>query len=135
MAIAKFIDAIANGRRVQLFGDGSSRRDYTYIDDIADGVEAALNREAPGFEIVNLGGATPVTLTELVAAIEKATGRTAILDRQPSQPGDVPVTYAAVEKARRLLEFRARVPLAEGLKRSVDWYRRGRSGAGRQPAA
>ena len=120
---------------IPFYGDGSSRRDYTYIDDIADGVEAALDREASGFEIVNLGGATPVTLTELVAAIEKATGRTAILDRQPSQPGDVPVTYAAVEKARRLLGFRARVPLAEGLRRSVDWYRRGRSGAGRQPAA
>jgi UDP-glucuronate 4-epimerase len=135
MAISRFIRSIEEGVSIPFYGDGSSRRDYTYIDDIADGVEAALDKEAPGFEIVNLGGATPVTLTELVAAIEKATGRTAILDRQPSQPGDVPVTYAAVEKAGRLLGFRARVPLAEGLRRSVDWYRRGRSGAGRQPAA
>jgi UDP-glucuronate 4-epimerase len=135
MAISRFIRSIEEGVPIPFYGDGSSRRDYTYIDDIADGVEAALDRQAPGFEIVNLGGATPVTLTELVAAIEKATGRTAILDRQPSQPGDVPVTYAAVEKAGRLLGFRARVPLAEGLRRSVDWYRRGRSGAGRQPAA
>jgi UDP-glucuronate 4-epimerase len=135
MAISRFIRSIDEGVPIPFFGDGSSRRDYTYIDDIADGVEAALDTAVPGFEIVNLGGATPVTLSELVAAIEKATGRSAILDRQPSQPGDVPVTYAAVEKAGRLLGFRPRVPLAEGLRRSVEWYRRGKSGAGSQPAA
>ena len=76
-----------------------------------------------------------MTLTELVGAIEEATGKTAILDRQPSQPGDVPVTYASVEKAERLLGFRARVPLAEGLRRSVEWYRRAKSDAGKQPVA
>ena len=122
MAIARFIHCLETGAPIPFYGDGGSRRDYTFIDDIADGVEAALERST-GFEIANLGGAHPVTLTELVAALEKATGRRARLDRQPEQPGDVPVTYASVEKAERLLQFRARVPLAEGLRRSVEWYR------------
>jgi UDP-glucuronate 4-epimerase len=129
MAIARFIRAIETGEPIPLYGDGTSRRDYTFIDDIVDGIEAALDRGPPaaGFEIVNLGGAHPVTLSELVAAIEQATGRKALLDRQPLQPGDVPVTYASIEKAERLLGFRARVPLAEGLRRTVEWYRRGRA--------
>ena len=82
----------------------------------------ALDSELP-FEILNLGGAKPVTLAALVQALEAATGRRARLDPQPAQPGDVPATCASVEKAERLLGFRARVPLAEGLKRSVEWYR------------
>ncbi len=122
MAIAKFIRSIDAGQPIPFYGDGGSRRDYTYIDDIADGVEAALGL-ARGFEIVNLGGARPVTLSELVAEIEKAVGRKARLDRQPEQAGDVPVTFASVEKAEKLLHFRARVPLSEGLRRSVEWYR------------
>ncbi|HEV2064160.1 MAG TPA: GDP-mannose 4,6-dehydratase [Thermoanaerobaculia bacterium] len=122
MAIARFIRLIDAGRPVPFYGDGSSRRDYTYIDDIADGVEAAL-ASAIAFEIVNLGGAHPVTLARLVRAIEEATGKTATLDRQPEQAGDVPVTYASAEKAERLLGFHARVALAEGLRRSVEWHR------------
>ncbi len=122
MAIAKFIRSIDTGAPIPFYGDGGSRRDYTYVDDIADGVEAALSVPS-GFEIVNLGGAHPVTLSQLVTAIEKAVGKPAILDRQQNQPGDVPVTFASVEKAAKLLHFRARVPLEEGLKRSVEWYR------------
>jgi UDP-glucuronate 4-epimerase len=122
MAIARFIRSIDAGRPIPYYGDGSSRRDYTYIDDIANGVEAAL-ASGVDFEIVNLGGAHPVTLEQLVRSIEEATGRTAKLDRQPDQPGDVPVTYASAEKAERLLGFQARVPLAEGLRRSVEWQR------------
>ncbi len=122
MAIARFIRAIDEGRPIPFFGDGGSRRDYTYIDDVLDGVEAAL--ETPmAFEIINLGGAHPVTLSDLVAAIEQTVGKRAILDRQPEQPGDVPVTFASVAKAEKLLHFRARVPLKEGLRRSVEWYR------------
>jgi len=123
MAIARFIEAIERGEPITLYGDGGSRRDYTYIDDIADGVEAALDLGA-GFEIINLGGARPVTLAALVTRIEEATGKTARVRREPDQPGDVPVTYADVTKAERLLRFRARVPLDEGLRRAVDWYRR-----------
>lgn len=122
MAIARFIRCIEEGKPIPFFGPGSSRRDYTFIDDIADGVEAAL--EAPlSFEIINLGGAHPVCLSDLVTEIEGATGKKARLDRKPEQPGDVPVTFAAVEKAGNLLHFRARVPLAEGIRRSVEWYR------------
>ena len=122
MAIARFIRCLEEGRPIPFYGDGGSRRDYTYIEDIVDGVEAALS--APlSFEIINLGGAHPVTLADLMRALESATGKTAILDRQPDQPGDVPATYAAVEKAQRLLGFRAQVPLEEGLRRSVEWYR------------
>jgi UDP-glucuronate 4-epimerase len=135
MAISRFIRSVEEGVPIPFYGDGSSRRDYTYIDDIADGVEAALVTDSGGFQIVNLGGATPVTLSELVAAIETATGKTAILDRQPSQPGDVPVTYASVEKAERLLGFHARVSLSEGLRRSLEWYRGAKRDAGRQPVA
>jgi UDP-glucuronate 4-epimerase len=122
MAIARLIRCLESDAPFPYYGDGSSRRDYTHIADIADGVEAALESALP-FEIVNLGGAHPVTLAELVAALERATGRRARLDRQPLQPGDVPVTYADVAKAERLLGFRARVPLAEGLGTAVEWYR------------
>lgn len=122
MAISRFIRSIELGEAIPFFGDGQSRRDYTYIDDIADGVEEAL-KGPPGFDIINLGGSRPVTLTALVAEIEKATGKKARLDRQPDQPGDVPVTYAAVEKAEKLLGFKARVPLEEGIRRSIEWHR------------
>ena len=122
MAIARFIRCLEEEQPFPFHGDGSSRRDYTYIDDILDGVEAAIEREI-GFDIVNLGGARPVTLSDLVRLLEKATGKTARLDRKPDQPGDVPVTYASTEKAERILGFHARVPLEEGLRRSVEWYR------------
>jgi UDP-glucuronate 4-epimerase len=122
MAIARFIRCLEEDRTIPFHGDGSSRRDYTYIDDIVDGVESALDREL-GFDIVNLGGARPVTLSDLVRLLEKATGKTARLDRRPDQPGDVPVTYASTEKSERILGFKSRVPLEEGLRRSVDWYR------------
>jgi len=134
MAIARFIRGLEAGEPIPFYGDGTSRRDYTYVDDVADGILAALDRDF-GFEIVNLGGARPVTLSELVAALEAATGRTARLARQPDQPGDVPVTFAATEKAQRLLGFRARVPLAEGLRRSVEWYRGQVEDAGRHPTS
>ena len=135
MAIARFIRSIEEDRPIPFYGDGTSRRDYTYIDDIVDGIEAALEHPTPGFEIVNLGGARPVTLSDLVATIEKVTGKTARLSRQPVQAGDVPVTYASVEKAERLFGFRARVPLADGLARSVEWFRRQASDVARTPVA
>lgn len=122
MAIARFIRCLESDEPIPFFGDGGSRRDYTYIDDIADGVEAALDSDF-AFEIVNLGSSHPVTLAELVAALEDATGKRARLEREAVQPGDVPVTFASLEKAERLLGFRPRVTLREGLRRSVDWYR------------
>ena len=122
MAIARFIRCLESDEPIPLFGDGGSRRDYTYIDDIADGVEAALEADF-AFEIINLGSAHPVTLAELVASLEGLTGKHGRIDRRPAQPGDVPVTFASVAKAERLLGFRPRVPLEEGLRRSVAWHR------------
>ena len=122
LAIHKFARLISEGEPIPVFGDGTTRRDYTFIDDIADGVEAALEAKF-AFEIVNLGSAHPVTLTELVEALEAATGKRARLDRRPVQAGDVPVTFASVAKAERLLGFRPKVALEEGLRRSVAWFR------------
>ena len=122
MAIARFTEAIEEGRPFPFHGDGTSRRDYTYIDDILDGVEASIER-CRDFEIVNLGGANPITLSELVAKIEAATGKTAKVDRLPDQPGDVPATFADVRKAKRLLDFEPRVSIEEGLRRYVTWRR------------
>jgi UDP-glucuronate 4-epimerase len=122
MAIARFLRGVETGEAIPLYGDGSSRRDYTYIDDVLDGIEAALT--APlDFEIINLGGARPVSLEALIAAIEGATGRRARIERHPDQPGDVPATYASVEKAARLLAFSPKVSLTEGLRRTVAWMR------------
>ncbi|MGH9443575.1 MAG: GDP-mannose 4,6-dehydratase [Thermoanaerobaculia bacterium] len=122
MAIARFTEAIEAGEEIPFYGDGGSRRDYTFIDDILDGIEASIDR-CRGFEIVNLGGAHPVTLSDLVARLETATGKPARLSRLPEQPGDVPVTFADVSKARRLLGFEAKVALDEGLRRYVEWRR------------
>jgi UDP-glucuronate 4-epimerase len=129
MAIARFIRSIDAGEPIPFYGDGGSRRDYTYVDDIVDGLETAL-AAPPSFEIVNLGGAHPVTLARLVEQIEAATGKKARLERLPDQPGDVPATFASVEKAERLLRFRARVPLEEGLRRCVAWQRGAESPTG-----
>jgi UDP-glucuronate 4-epimerase len=122
MAISRFIRSIEVGEPIRLFGNGRARRDFTYVDDVLDGIEAAL-KDPPGFDIINLGSARPVTLTELVLEIERATGKAARIVREADQPGDVPVTFADITKAERLLGYRARIPLEEGLRRSVAWHR------------
>jgi UDP-glucuronate 4-epimerase len=122
LAIRKFTAAILAGQPIEVFGDGSTRRDYTHIDDIVQGVLAALDRPL-GFEIINLGGSRAVELRELVALIEKATGRTATIHRQPLQPGEVPVTFADISKARRLLDYQPRVPIEEGIPEFVRWLK------------
>jgi UDP-glucuronate 4-epimerase len=125
MAIHKFTDLLARGRAVPMFGDGGSRRDYTYIDDIIDGVIAALDL-APGFEIVNLGGADTTSLADLVRWIAEELGVEPRVERLPLQPGDVPITYADVRKAERLLGYSPKVPIRDGLRRFVAWYREAR---------
>lgn len=122
MAIHKFTDLIARGERVPLYGDGSSRRDYTFISDIVDGVVAALDAEL-GFEILNLGGAETTALADLVRWIADELAVEPRIDYLPDQPGDVPITYADVSKAERLLGYSPKVPIREGLKRFVAWYR------------
>jgi UDP-glucuronate 4-epimerase len=128
MAIAKFTAAIDAGQPIPFYGDGSTRRDYTYIDDIVDGVVAALD-QCRGYEIYNLGESATTSLAELVDALGRALGKRPILDRQPLQPGDVPLTCADIAKARAQLGYAPRVPVAEGLARYVAWYRDPSAGA------
>ena len=123
MAIHKFTDLLARGEEVPLFGDGGSRRDYTFIDDIVDGVVAALDL-APGFEILNLGGAETTRLDDLVRWLAAELGAEPRIRHLPEQPGDVPITYADVTKAGRLLGYSPKVPIRDGLKRFVAWYKR-----------
>ncbi len=122
MAIHKFTDLIARGEPITLFGSGDTRRDYTYIDDIVDGIVAAHDL-APAFEIFNLGGAETTTLIDLVGHIARELGREPKIEYLPEQPGDVPITYADVAKASRLLGYSPKVPIAEGIRRFVGWYR------------
>src|SRR5262249_30136394 len=108
---------------IELFGDGSTRRDYTYIDDIQQGLMAALKRPL-GFEIINLGESQTVSLLELVRTLEAALGKRASIQWQPTQPGDVPITYADISKARRLLQYQPSTRIEEGIPRFVQWLRR-----------
>lgn len=128
LAIHKFTANIEAGKPITVFGDGTSGRDYTHVDDIVAGVLAALkHRPDPSipvpFEIFNLGNSHPVTLLELLHALEKATGRKADREEKPMQPGDVPLTWADISKAKRLLGYQPKVTLEEGLRGFVDWYR------------
>lgn len=122
MAIHKFVKAVHEKKALPFYGDGSSRRDYTYIDDIVDGVVRALDR-CDGYEIYNLGESATTSLAELVQWIGEACGAEPILDRQPMQPGDVEITYADVSKARERLGYDPRVEVRSGLERFVRWYR------------
>jgi len=122
MAIHKFTRRILAGQAIPFFGDGTSRRDYTYVDDIVDGVVRSLDR-ASGFEVYNLGESQTISLSDLVALIGELAGREPVLDRRPMQPGDVPITYADVTKARRELGYEPRTPIREGVARFLAWYR------------
>ncbi|MDP9174747.1 MAG: SDR family NAD(P)-dependent oxidoreductase [Planctomycetota bacterium] len=121
LAIHKFTRLIAQGRPIPFYGDGTTARDYTYIDDICSGILAAVER-ADRFRIYNLGNHHPVPLKEMVSALEKAIGRPAILDRKPMQPGDVEITCADVSRAVSELDYRPSVTLEDGLKKFVDWF-------------
>jgi UDP-glucuronate 4-epimerase len=123
LAIHKFARLISHGKPIPVFGDGTTRRDYTYIDDIIAGVRAGVDYEASRYEIINLGESRTVELRELIALLEKALGRKAVIDRQPLQPGDVPQTFADIAKARRLLSYNPQTQIEEGIRRFVEWFR------------
>src|SRR5687767_4913853 len=123
LAIHKFARLISEGRPIPVFGDGTTRRDYTFVDDIIAGVRAAMDYRASGYEVVNLGGSRTVSLAELIALLERELGREAVIERHPTQPGDVPQTYADVSKARRLLGYDPRTPIEEGIRRFVRWFK------------
>ena len=125
MAIAKFTQAIAAGQPITLFGDGSSRRDYTFIDDIVSGTVAAIERVQPGaYEIYNLGGTQTISLNELVETIERVVGKRATIDWQPDQPGDVPITYANIDRARAALGYAPTTRPDVGIARYWEWLQR-----------
>jgi UDP-glucuronate 4-epimerase len=121
LAIHKFARLMRAGKPIPLFGDGSTARDYTYIDDIVDGVLACTQREF-GFEVFNLGESHTVTLARLVELLEKSLRMEAVIDRQPAQPGDVPLTYANIDKARRLLGYNPATLIEAGLEKFAAWF-------------
>lgn len=123
LAIHKFTSAIVRGKPVEVYGDGTARRDYTHVADIVQGVLACLNREF-GYEVINLGESRTVELRELVQLIERAVGKKAQIRQLPGQAGDVPITHADISKARRLLGYNPQVSIESGIERFVDWFRK-----------
>ena len=122
LAIHKFTRAILKDEPVTKYGDGRTSRDYTYVDDTVQGVMAALDYNKSGFEIINLGNNYTVSLGELIQAIEHITGKKAVIDQQPEQPGDVPKTYADITKAKELLGYNPQTPLRDGLEKFYTWF-------------
>ncbi|MEW5822296.1 MAG: GDP-mannose 4,6-dehydratase [Cyanobacteriota bacterium] len=123
LAIHKFTRLIDNGKSIPVFGDGSAKRDYTYIDDIIQGVLAALNYDKVRYDIFNLGESRSIELSYLIELIEENLGKKAIIDRKPSQPGDVPITYADITKAKSLLGYNPTTDIVDGIKEFVKWYK------------
>lgn len=122
MAIHKFTRLIDKGEKIPIFGDGSSRRDYTYIDDLIDGIMKVIYFHK-GYEIYNLGESQTVSLRELIHLIEEAFGKKAYIELLEPQPGDVTITYADISKAEKMLGYHPKVKIEEGIKRFVDWYK------------
>lgn len=122
LAIHKFARLIREGRPIPVFGDGSSARDFTYITDILQGI-MACTRQDFGYEIFNLGESEVVRLDRLIEVLENALGKKAIIDRRPPQPGDVPITFADISKARQQLGYQPQVKIERGMALFVDWFR------------
>jgi UDP-glucuronate 4-epimerase len=127
LAIHKFAKLISAGKPIPVFGDATTRRDYTYIDDIITGVRAAIDYDQSNYEVINLGESRTVELRELIKLLEKELDRHAEIDRQPPQPGDVPQTFADTTKARRLLGYNPQTQIEEGIGKFVEWFRENQS--------
>ena len=122
LAIHQFTRRIYAGQPIDQFGDGTTRRDYTYIDDIIQGTMAALEYNGPLFDIFNLGESDTIQLKDLIAAIENALEKKAKINRLPEQPGDMPLTCADISKARKLLGYNPATRLSDGLPQFIDWF-------------
>lgn len=122
LAIHNFANLISDGRPVPVFGDGNTRRDYTYVADIVAGVRSAIHYDRSRYEVINLGNNATVTLLEMIRGLEEALGKPAKIDWKPQQPGDVPQTWANVTKAYDLLGYEPRTPFRDGIRRFVEWY-------------
>jgi UDP-glucuronate 4-epimerase len=123
LAIHKFAKLISEGKPIQVFGDGTTRRDYTYIDDIIQGVRASIDYDASIHECFNLGESQTVELRELISLIEDSLAKKAVIDRQPMQPGDVPITFADISRSRKLLGYDPQTKIADGIPRFIEWFR------------
>jgi len=126
LAIYKFAKLISAGKPIPVFGDGSAARDYTFVSDTLDGIIACTQNEF-GFEIFNLGESETVSLSQTIALLEAALGKKAIIDRQPLQPGDVPITFADISKAKEKLGYNPKVKFEQGIKLFADWFRNSHS--------
>lgn len=122
LAIHKFAALITAGKPIPVFGDGSTARDYTYVSDTIEGILACTKKEF-GFEIINLGESQTVTLSYLIELLESALDKKAVIDRQPLQPGDVPITFADISKAKKNLGYNPQIKIEEGIPRFVEWFR------------
>jgi UDP-glucuronate 4-epimerase len=125
LAIHKFARMIASRIPIPVYGDGSAERDFTYIDDILQGLMAAIEYDATPFEIINLGESQTVTVNRMIELLEEALGRNAIIERCPPQPGDLPLTHADITKAKNLLGYRPTTPIETGIKKFAEWFKRG----------
>lgn len=121
MAPFIFVDKINKGEEISMFGDGSTMRDYTYVKDIVSGIISALNKSL-SFEIINLGNGNPIKLNDFISTIENILGKKAIIKQLPIPSGDVNLTYADIDKAKKLLNYNPETNIKEGMKRFVDWY-------------
>jgi len=121
MAPFKFTHRISKGIPIDQYGDGTTARDYTYVGDIVQGIYEAVKKPL-GFEIINLGNSTPIKLKEFITTIEKAVGKKAIINIKPMPLGDVPITYADISKAKKLLNYNPKTSLEAGMKKYVKWY-------------
>ena len=123
LAIHKFARLITEGKPIPVFGDGTTQRDYTFIDDIIAGVRAAIDYSKTDYEVINLGESRTVQLRELILLLEKELRATAQIDRQPLQPGDVPQTFADITKARQILGYDPQTQIEDGIRNFVAWFR------------
>jgi len=122
LAIRKFSQLISDDKPIQVFGDGTTRRDHTFIDDIIQGVRTAIDYDRSKYEVINLGESQTVELSRLISLLEENLGKKAVIDRQPMQPGDVPQTFADITKAKELLNYNPQTKIDEGIKKFVAWF-------------
>lgn len=122
LAIHKFSKLINEGKTIPVFGDGTTKRDYTFVDDILQGIIASIEYNKTQFEIFNLGESQTIELNYLISLLEDNLQKRAIIDRQPLQPGDVPLTFADISKAKKLLNYNPATPIEEGLKKFTIWF-------------
>lgn len=123
LAIYKFTKLIDEGKPIPVFGEGKYKRDFTYITEIVEGIVSSINYNETGFEIFNLGESRTTSVIDLIKLLEEVIGKKAIIDWQPAQAGDVPITYADVSKAKKLLGYQPRTTLEEGIPKFVEWYK------------